>query len=169
PFTNCTNCGPRYTIIQDIPYDRPMTTMSSFRMCELCQAEYEDPTNRRFHAQPNACPVCGPALAIAASGSAFPEDVDYNPAGSAAIIGKARELLRAGKIVAVKGHGGILLARDAQGDASSRALAFFRLPCGRHNNSGVTPLPSRKTITLASFCASPASKKPPSPLTATIL
>ena len=74
PFTNCTNCGPRYTIIQDIPYDRPMTTMSSFRMCELCQAEYEDPTNRRFHAQPNACPVCGPALAIEESGGSLPEE-----------------------------------------------------------------------------------------------
>ena len=79
PFTNCTNCGPRYTIIQDIPYDRPMTTMSSFRMCELCQAEYEDPTDRRFHAQPNACPVCGPALAIAQSGIGFPEDAGLQP------------------------------------------------------------------------------------------
>ena len=119
PFTNCTNCGPRYTIIQDIPYDRPMTTMSSFRMCALCQAEYEDPTNRRFHAQPNACPVCGPALAIAASGSAFPQDADYNPAGSAAIIGKARDLLREGKIVAVKGLGGFLLACDAENDLAT--------------------------------------------------
>ncbi len=122
PFTNCTNCGPRYTIIQDIPYDRPMTTMSSFRMCELCQAEYEDPANRRFHAQPNACPVCGPALAIAESGSAFPHDADYNSAASSTIIRKARELLREGKIVAVKGLGGFLLACDAQNDASVRLL-----------------------------------------------
>lgn len=122
PFSNCTNCGPRYTIIQDIPYDRPMTTMSSFRMCELCQAEYEDPTNRRFHAQPNACPACGPALAIVASGSAFPQDADYNAGASAAIIRQARELLRAGKIVAVKGLGGFLLACDAQNDASVKLL-----------------------------------------------
>ncbi len=122
PFTNCTNCGPRYTIIQDIPYDRPMTTMSSFRMCELCQAEYEDPADRRFHAQPNACPRCGPALAIAQSGSAFPEDADYKPAESAAIIEKVCELLREGKIVAVKGLGGFLLACDAQNDASVRLL-----------------------------------------------
>jgi hydrogenase maturation protein HypF len=62
PFTNCTNCGPRFTIIQDIPYDRPRTTMHSFKMCPQCQKEYDDPLNRRFHAQPNACPVCGPAF-----------------------------------------------------------------------------------------------------------
>ncbi len=122
PFTNCTNCGPRYTIIQDIPYDRPMTTMSSFRMCALCQAEYDDPNNRRFHAQPNACPACGPALAIAESGSAFPGDVNYNPAGSAAIIRQARQLLSEGKIVAVKGLGGFLLACDAQNDHAVKLL-----------------------------------------------
>ena len=60
PFTNCTNCGPRYTIICDVPYDRPKTTMDEFRMCPACQAEYDDPLNRRFHAEPNACPQCGP-------------------------------------------------------------------------------------------------------------
>ncbi len=122
PFTNCTNCGPRYTIIQDIPYDRPMTTMSSFRMCKPCQAEYEDPTNRRFHAQPNACPVCGPALAIEESGASLPEGVSYDARKSAAIIRQARELLREGKIVAVKGLGGFLLACDAQNDASVKLL-----------------------------------------------
>ena len=58
PFTNCTNCGPRFTIIKDIPYDRPLTTMNVFKMCPACQAEYDDPLNRRFHAQPNACPIC---------------------------------------------------------------------------------------------------------------
>ena len=62
PFTNCTNCGPRFTIIQDVPYDRKMTTMKLFRMCVDCDREYHDPENRRFHAQPNACPKCGPQL-----------------------------------------------------------------------------------------------------------
>jgi len=147
PFTNCTNCGPRYTIIQDIPYDRPMTTMSSFRMCALCQAEYEDPTNRRFHAQPNACPVCGPALAIAASGSAFPQDADYNPAGSAAIIGKARDLLREGKIVAVKGLGGFLLACDAQNDASVKLLR-----ARKRRSDKPFALMARDLATVDSFC-----------------
>ncbi len=122
PFTNCTNCGPRYTIIQDIPYDRPTTTMSSFIMCELCMAEYEDPANRRFHAQPNACPVCGPALALAQSGGEFPGPGSYDATQSAAIIRRARELLREGKIVAVKGLGGFLLACDAQNDAAVRRL-----------------------------------------------
>ena len=64
PFTNCTNCGPRFTIIEDIPYDRPKTTMRKFKMCPRCQREYDDPLDRRFHAQPNACPVCGPSLEL---------------------------------------------------------------------------------------------------------
>ncbi|UCD54519.1 MAG: carbamoyltransferase HypF, partial [Dehalococcoidia bacterium] len=64
PFTNCTNCGPRFTIIEDIPYDRPMTTMREFKMCPECQQEYDNPLDRRFHAQPNACPKCGPSLEL---------------------------------------------------------------------------------------------------------
>ncbi len=102
PFTNCTNCGPRYTIIRDIPYDRPATTMAAFRMCPACQAEYDDPRDRRFHAQPNACPVCGPSLS--------------------APIEQAREWLRGGLIVAVKGLGGYHLACDATNDAAVRTL-----------------------------------------------
>ena len=105
PFTNCTNCGPRFTIIADIPYDRPNTTMKVFHMCPECQREYDDPLNRRFHAQPNACPVCGPQLELV--------DAKGNKVTCTDIISKTSELLREGKIVAVKGLGGFLLACDA--------------------------------------------------------
>ena len=97
-FTNCTNCGPRYTIIRDIPYDRPNTTMAGFRMCAACQAEYDDPRDRRFHAQPNACPDCGPRLS--------------------APIADARHRLAEGTIVAIRGLGGFHLACDARDDAA---------------------------------------------------
>lgn len=120
PFTNCTNCGPRYTIVNDIPYDRPRTTMSSFGMCELCQSEYDDPRDRRFHAQPNACAVCGPALALLdTNGSGQPE---FDSARQVEILRQARDLLRAGKILAVKGLGGFFLACDAGNDDSVRTL-----------------------------------------------
>jgi hydrogenase maturation protein HypF len=122
PFTNCTNCGPRYTIIQDIPYDRPMTTMSRFTMCDDCRREYLDPTNRRFHAQPNACPVCGPGLALIASDGSFPEEHQYHSQDCSAIVHRARELLKQGKIVAVKGLGGFLLACDAENEEAVRLL-----------------------------------------------
>jgi hydrogenase maturation protein HypF len=104
-FTNCTNCGPRFTIIADIPYDRPNTTMKAFRMCPECQQEYDDPLNRRFHAQPNACPLCGPQLELVDAGGNIVEGDD--------ILKKTSELLKEGKIVAVKGLGGFLLACDA--------------------------------------------------------
>jgi hydrogenase maturation protein HypF len=97
-FTNCTNCGPRYTIIRDIPYDRPNTTMASFRMCPACQAEYNDPADRRFHAQPNACPQCGPQLS--------------------APISEAQRHLAEGGIVAIRGLGGFHLACDPRNEAS---------------------------------------------------
>ena len=113
-FTNCTNCGPRYTIVQDVPYDRPATTMASFQMCEQCQAEYKDPRDRRFHAQPNACPSCGPQLALAESGQPASDD--------RADLRKVRQLLHHGGIVAVKGLGGFLLACDAENDAAVRRL-----------------------------------------------
>ena len=124
PFTNCTNCGPRYTIIQDIPYDRQKTTMAPFRMCGLCVAEYEDPGNRRFHAQPNACPACGPSVVLVQSASHLPNAGDFSSAAnsSLATLRSVRSLLREGQIIAVKGLGGFLLACDAQNDAAVHLL-----------------------------------------------
>ncbi|MHB0857930.1 MAG: carbamoyltransferase HypF [Anaerolineae bacterium] len=113
PFTNCTNCGPRFTIIHGLPYDRPATSMHAFPMCPQCQAEYDDPADRRFHAQPNACPVCGPRLTLVpgraspAHGSAWP------PEEMGDAIHRAAHMLRAGAVLAVKGLGGFLLACDA--------------------------------------------------------
>jgi hydrogenase maturation protein HypF len=128
PFTNCTNCGPRYSIIQDVPYDRPRTTMAAFRMCAACQAEYDDPRNRRFHAQPNACPECGPSISLHAagqgSGLTVPgvERKDRNPAASLEVIAEVRRLLRQGQVVALKGLGGFHLACDAENDEAVRQL-----------------------------------------------
>jgi hydrogenase maturation protein HypF len=115
PFTNCTNCGPRFTIIEGVPYDRPRTTMRGFAMCPACRAEYANPADRRFHAQPNACPACGPRVALDGEG------------GSEVIV-RAAELLRARKILAVKGLGGYHLACDARND---EAVATLRARKGR--------------------------------------
>lgn len=105
PFINCTNCGPRFTIIKDIPYDRQRTTMSDFKMCKECQIEYDDPSNRRFHAQPNACWECGPQVRILDKNGVLIKCEDP--------ICFAGELIKKGKIVAVKGIGGYHLACDA--------------------------------------------------------
>lgn len=115
PFINCTNCGPRFTIIQDIPYDRPLTTMAGFPMCPDCQQEYDDPTNRRFHAQPVACPACGPQLVFRSRNRVpkYKEDA----------LQVARQWLQEGKILAVKGLGGYHLACDA---SNPRAVAELR-------------------------------------------
>jgi len=107
PFINCTNCGPRFTIIEDIPYDRPNTTMASFEMCPECSREYHDPLDRRFHAQPIACPICGPQVWLETS-----ETKTRLAIGDQAIL-EAQRLLMAGKIVAIKGLGGFHLACDA--------------------------------------------------------
>ncbi|HHY37338.1 MAG TPA: carbamoyltransferase HypF [Clostridia bacterium] len=116
PFTNCTNCGPRYTIIEDVPYDRGNTSMKEFRMCPACELEYHDPCDRRFHAQPNACPVCGPQVAFVWAGR---ESEEHTAEGLAEAC-ETREWLRSfrqaildGRIVAVKGIGGFHLACDA--------------------------------------------------------
>ncbi len=151
PFTNCTNCGPRFTIIADIPYDRPLTTMREFTMCPQCQAEYDDPLDRRFHAQPNACPVCGPHVWLTDvagnplvgdethPGDAGTADIDrasadidrasadidpdrLRSAASADVLTRARDLLLAGKILAIKGLGGFHLACDATNSEVVRTL-----------------------------------------------
>jgi hydrogenase maturation protein HypF len=123
PFTNCTHCGPRYTILRDIPYDRAKTTMSAFTMCADCEREYEDPRDRRFHAQPNACAVCGPSLLVVKSGAtASLAAADFHDRDSLAIVRQARGLLAEGKILAVKGLGGFLLACDATNEAAVSEL-----------------------------------------------
>jgi len=138
PFTNCTNCGPRFTVIEDVPYDRPMTTMRDFVLCDECAAEYADPADRRFHAQPNACFRCGPRLYLNLAGepqndsAGLPADATWTPgceivprphrdpelerARASALIATAVRLLQAGSIVAVKGLGGFQLACDACGE-----------------------------------------------------
>jgi hydrogenase maturation protein HypF len=138
PFTNCTNCGPRFTIIEALPYDRPNTSMRRFILCPACRREYEDPLDRRFHAQPNACPVCGPRLALHDCGLRI---VDIVPAGHCGLnsqseIGNsqsallaAASALRAGRIVAVKGLGGFHLMVDAR---NSETLARLRERKPRH-------------------------------------
>jgi hydrogenase maturation protein HypF len=203
PFINCTNCGPRFTIIQDIPYDRPLTTMRVFPMCDDCRAEYEDPRDRRFHAQPNACPLCGPRVWLVenqrigaseneragdkasrrepdivegdAVGSykvgdeladqgidpalqrqgcgATADEVDDAPDdlhGSDAVFVRARELLLAGKILAIKGMGGFHLACDA---TNAGAVATLRARKGRPHKPFAIMVPSLDDV--AALCKMP--------------
>ena len=112
PFINCTNCGPRFSIIEDIPYDRKFTSMRGFRQCSPCQSEYENPLDRRFHAQPNACAVCGPRLTFLVNG--------MEQAGDPVAL--FAEAIRAGRIVAVKGIGGFHLACSATNESAVQLL-----------------------------------------------
>ncbi len=138
PFINCTNCGPRFTIVEDIPYDRPLTTMKSFPMCDSCQQEYEDPANRRFHAQPNACPDCGPTIWFVAGAKDNPalESRPHTQSRPQAqsdhkdAIRSFREAIESGRIVALKGIGGFHLACDA---ANPAAVAKLRERKGHIN------------------------------------
>ncbi|KUK70333.1 MAG: Hydrogenase maturation protein HypF [Anaerolineae bacterium 49_20] len=114
PFINCTNCGPRFTIVKSIPYDRPNTSMAGFALCPDCAAEYLDPTNRRFHAQPIACPVCGPQIWFEAKGKKLAEKEDALQVG--------RQWIAEGKILAVKGLGGFHLVCDAANAAAVQTL-----------------------------------------------
>lgn len=119
PFTNCTHCGPRYSIIRDMPYDRSNTSMDIFKMCLACRREYEDPTNRRFHAQPNACPVCGPRLTLYKDGKPIAEKEDA--------LRAVRDALVEGRIVAIKGLGGFQLMVDARNEDAVRRLRSRKL------------------------------------------
>jgi hydrogenase maturation protein HypF len=139
PFINCTNCGPRFTIIKDIPYDRPLTTMADFVMCEDCAREYTDPLNRRFHAQPVACPQCGPKVWIV--------EKETRKQVKDAAIDVARQLLADGKIVAIKGLGGFHLACDATND---EAVAELRRRKGRIDKPFALMAPSVEVI--EQFC-----------------
>ncbi len=116
PFTNCTNCGPRATIIDELPYDRAQTTMRPFRLCEACEREYRDPADRRFHAEPVACPACGPRLTWREAGA------PSATATAEAALASGISALRSGRIVAVKGLGGYHLACDATDEATVRRL-----------------------------------------------
>lgn len=115
PFTNCTNCGPRFSIIEDIPYDREKTTMREFIMCDMCRAEYENPLNRRFHAEPNACPKCGPNVFL------FDRKKNLYSENNDA-INKAAKLILDGKIIALKGLGGYQLIADARNNEAVKLL-----------------------------------------------
>jgi hydrogenase maturation protein HypF len=114
PFINCTNCGPRFTIIEDIPYDRAKTTMAPFQMCPACNREYHDPADRRFHAQPNACPACGPQVQLLDNTGAEVKSADP--------IQEILRLLKGGRIVAIKGLGGFHLACDAAQEGAVSCL-----------------------------------------------
>ena len=136
PFINCTNCGPRFTIIKDIPYDRPSTTMESFPMCSQCREEYENPRDRRFHAQPIACHDCGPNIWI--------EKTDGNVFGHGEkALAIFIELIQQGKIVAVKGLGGFHLACDAK---NSKAVQELRLRKLRVDKPFAIMMPDIDTI-----------------------
>jgi hydrogenase maturation protein HypF len=138
PFINCTNCGPRFTIITDIPYDRSNTTMASFEMCPDCAREYQDPLDRRFHAQPIACPVCGPYVWLE-----WPKATSGTTSVGDAAIREARKMLGEGKILAVKGLGGYHLACDA---TNPEAVAELRLRKLRVDKPFALMMPDIDTI-----------------------
>ena len=136
PFANCTACGPRFSIIEDLPYDRARTTMRRFAMCRACRAEYEDPLDRRFHAEPNACPECGPQLAL--------WDAGGTPLAARHVaLERAIDALRSGLILAVKGLGGFHLMVDAR---DQRAVARLRARKRREEKPLALMFPSLAAI-----------------------
>jgi hydrogenase maturation protein HypF len=137
-FITCTDCGPRYTIIEDLPYDRPRTTMKQFRMCPFCQREYADPANRRFHAQTVACPVCGPKASLA--------DKEGKAVSSKNPIREAGKLLEEGSILAIKGYGGFHVAT-----ATTKDEPIVRLRAVKHRSQKPFAIMARDLETIRSF------------------
>ena len=136
PFTNCTNCGPRFSILESLPYDRARTTLKRFPLCDHCQSEFNDPANRRFHAQPTACPACGPHLEL------------WTPAGDVAAthdaaLRAAGQAIRQGAIVAVQGVGGFHLMVDARSD---RAVCLLRERKGREDKPFAVMYPTLERV-----------------------
>lgn len=142
PFINCTNCGPRYSITKKVPYDRLHTTMAEFGMCEVCSSEYHNPGDRRFHAQPNACHRCGPQLALIIPGHEGESAIYEDP------VGKTQDLLRQGKIIAIKGIGGFHLACDA---TDRNAVVRLRERKRRNNKPFAVMAPDIDTIRRYSY------------------
>lgn len=140
PFINCTNCGPRFTIIKDIPYDRPFTTMAGFKLCSDCEREYKDPTNRRFHAQPVACPVCGPKVWLEINS-------EFRMMNDEAVV-ETQRLLAEGKIIAIKGLGGFHLACDA---TNAKAVTELRTRKLRVDKPFALMMPNLETIEIHCF------------------
>ena len=147
PFLNCTNCGPRFTIVRALPYDRANTTMSGFALCAACRREYEDPRDRRFHAQPTACPACGPRLALwSNTGQLLARDDDA--------LGRAAEALLDGRIVAVKGLGGFHLCCDGRSET-----AVARLRAGKVRREKPLALMVKDVAAARALCeVSPAAE-----------
>lgn len=142
PFINCTHCGPRLTIIESMPYDRPMTTMAEFRMCDRCEAEYRDPANRRFHAEPIACPTCGPSIWLQVDGQARGRGEEA--------LGEARRRLAAGQILALKGLGGFHLACNA---LDPEAVLRLRSRKGRGEKPLAVMFPDLEAVREVAVCS----------------
>ncbi len=147
PFINCTNCGPRYTIIRDIPYDRPNTTMGGFDMCNECNVQYRDPADRRYHAQPVCCEACGPGMLLLDMDGTVIETYNDGCSHSFGIVKKAAELLASGKILAVKSLGGYHLVCDAANES-----AVVELRSRKHRDEKPFALMARDMDTVRKYC-----------------
>lgn len=158
PFINCTNCGPRYSIVKTIPYDRPNTTMSAFAMCDKCAAQYSDATDRRFHAQPVACPACGPKIWLTDNkGKTIQTQTEE-------VIAQTARLLLAGRIVAIKGIGGFHLAVDALNDQTVKRLRERKRRDHKPFAMMADSIEKLKEYTIVSEPAEQVLKSPQSPI-----